>query len=213
MKRVVVADDHAMVRVGICTILDAFADLELVAEAANGMEAVEVCKALKPDVVLMDLIMPIMDGIAATRKLVEFRKDIRIIALTSFEDDAMVWSALNAGACGYLLKNVSAYELASAIRSAANGLPVLCPEAARIVLQGHSSAQGPQEPDHLTLRELEVLKLLARGLSNNEIGMRLSISPNTVKNHVSNILAKLPASSRTEAAMIAAQRHLVASVG
>jgi NarL family two-component system response regulator LiaR len=193
-------------------MLDAFADLELVGEAANGVEAVELCDALKPDVVLMDLIMPIMDGMTAIRKLVERGKGVRIIALTSFDEETRVWSALEVGACGYLLKNISAHELAGAIRSAAKGLPVLCPEAAKVVLQSKSgvSTKAAPEPDQLTLRELEVLTLLARGLSNNEIGMRLNISPNTVKNHVSSVLAKLSASSRTEAAMIAAQRHLSA---
>jgi NarL family two-component system response regulator LiaR len=205
--RVLVADDHAMVRVGISTMLEAFADFELVGEAGNGEEAIRCCTAFQPDVVLMDLVMPLADGISAMKTISSRFPDIRLIALTSFEDPRMIRAAIDAGAHGYLLKNVTAQELASAIRTAMNGLPALSPEAAQILIKGRRPASTPTEA--LTDRERDVLRLMVRGLSNNEIAAQLKLSPFTVKNHVSNILAKLNAASRTEAATFALQEGLV----
>jgi NarL family two-component system response regulator LiaR len=204
--RVLVADDHAMVRIGITTMLEAFPDFELVGEAVNGEEAVELCRVVTPDVVLMDIVMPLKDGIAAMQMITELFPQIRVIAITSFEDAGKVQAALAAGAAGYLLKKVSAHELASAIRTAMSGLPALSPEATQVLIQ---AARNPAARYQITEREREVLKLMVRGLSNNEIAAQLGVSPFTVKNHVSNILAKLGVMSRTEAATLALQEQLV----
>ena len=205
--RVMLVDDHAVVRSGLGAFLLAFDDLELVAEAGGGEEAVRLCKQMQPDVVLMDLVMPGMDGAAATRAIRERCPQIQVIALTSFKERVLVEGALQAGAIGYLLKNVSADELAEAIRAAHAGRPTLAPEAAQALIQ---TATQPPEPGYdLTPREREVLALMVEGLSNPEIAERLVVGRSTVKFHVSNILSKLGVTTRTEAVALALQRHLV----
>jgi NarL family two-component system response regulator LiaR len=200
-------DDHAVVRSGLGAFLMAFDDLELVAEAGSGEQAVALCHRFHPDVVLMDLKMPGMDGAAATRSIREHWPEIQVIALTSFKEHELVEGALQAGAIGYLLKNVSADELADAIRSAHAGRPTLAPEAAQVLIQ---SARKPQTPGYdLTERELDVLALMVEGLSNPEIADRLVVSRSTVKFHVSNILSKLGAASRTEAVSTALKHGLI----
>jgi NarL family two-component system response regulator LiaR len=187
--------------------LYAFDDLELVGEAQGGLEALDLCNRLHPDVVLMDLMMPGMDGAEATKTIREHHPDIQVIALTSFKEDDMVQRALQAGAIGYLLKNVSADELADAIRSAHAGKPTLAPEAQQALI---SATTRPRKIGYdLTEREREILALMTEGLSNPEIADRLIVSRSTVKFHVSNVLSKLNASSRTEAVSIALQNDLV----
>ncbi len=208
--RVLLVDDHTVVRSGLGAFLMAFDDLELVAEAGNGEEAVAMCNRFHPDVVLMDLKMPGMDGAAATRKIREHWPEIQVIALTSFKEKELVEGAMEAGAIGYLLKNVSADELADAIRDAQNGEPTLAPEAAQALIQATRSADEPPALGFdLTDREHDVLALMTEGLSNPDIAERLMISRSTVKFHVSNILSKLGTSSRTEAVAVALQHDLV----
>lgn len=205
--RVLIVDDHTIVREGIVTLLEAFPDLTLAGEAANGQEAVKLCAEQNPDVVLMDLMMPVMDGVTAIRKILKDHPDIRILALTSFVENEMVQTALEAGAFGYLLKNISARELTEAIRAAKAGRSSLAPEATQVLIKA-ATAPPPLGYD-LTPRELEILQLLVGGLTNAQIAQQLSISPATVKNHVSNILPKLNASGRTEAVSLALQHKLV----
>lgn len=205
--RVLIVDDHAVVRSGLAAFLLAFDDLELAGEASSGAEAVRLCSQVQPDVVLMDLVMPEMDGATATRSIRQACPQIQVIALTSFKEEELVQRALQAGAIGYLLKNVSAEELADAIHKAHAGRPTLAPEAAQALI--HASTK-PQPPGHdLTDREREVLALMAKGLNNPEIAKRLVISQSTAKFHVSSILSKLGVSSRTEAVALAVQHHLV----
>lgn len=206
--RVMLVDDHAVVRSGLSAFLLAFDDFELVGEASSGERAVSLCQQVQPDVVLMDLMMPGMDGAAATRLIREKFPEIQVIALTSFKEKELVEGALQAGAIGYLLKDVSADELANAIRAAAAGKPTLAPEAAQVLIQ---AARAPTEKFGFDLseREREVLALMVEGLNNNQIAERLVISISTAKFHVSSILSKLGASSRTEAVSIALQNHLV----
>lgn len=206
--RVLIVDDHAVVRGGLTTFLSAFDDFELVGEAATGVEAVRLCGKRHAEVVLMDLLMPQMDGVEATKVIRDQYPDVRVIALTSFQDQERVQAALDAGAIGYLLKNVSADELAHAIRAARQGQPTLAPEATQVLVQ---AVQRPATPGHdLTPREREVLALMVRGLSNAEIARRLVVNRSTAKFHVSNVLAKLRVVSRTEAVAFALTHRLVA---
>ncbi len=207
--RVLIVDDHAVVRSGLSAFLQAFDDLELVGEAATGEEAVELCREVKPDVVLMDLVMPGMDGSTATRAIRDRCPEIQVIALTSFDQDDLVQRAIEAGAIGYLLKNVRAIELADAIRSANAGRPTLAPEATQALINRMGHAPSEEPGGKLTAREAEVLALLVDGLDNPRVAERLGISRSTVKFHVSNILSKLAVSSRTEAVSTALQQGLV----
>ena len=205
--RVLVADDHAMVRSGLCAFLASMPDLDCVAEAGGGEEAVRLCNTFNPDVVLMDLVMPGTDGPAAIEEIHACCPDVRIIALTSFIEEDLVTRALRAGATSYLLKNVGAADLAEAIRKANRGQPTLAPEAAQALV---SQATRPAPPGHdLTRRETEVLSLMVQGLSNRIIADKLFISRSTVDFHVSNILTKLGASTRTAAVAAAVQHGLV----
>jgi len=205
--RVMLVDDHAVVRSGLGAFLYVFDDLELVAEAKDGKDAISLCETVMPDVILMDLVMPIMDGAAATKAIRERWPQIQVVALTSFKEDELVQGALQAGAIGYLLKNISADELANAIRSAYVGKPTLAPEAAQALIH---AAVKPEKPDYgLTNREDEVLLLMTDGLSNVDIAERLVVSRSTVKFHVSSILSKLGVSSRTEAVAMALQQKIV----
>jgi two-component system, NarL family, response regulator LiaR len=205
--RVMLVDDHAVVRSGLSAFLLAFDDLELVGEAPNGREALRVCAEVSPDVILMDLVMPDMDGAATTKAIRAQFPDIQVIALTSFPEDDLVKGALQAGAIGYLLKNVSADDLARAIRAAKAGKPTLSPEAQQALIHAATTPQ-PKGVD-LTDREHDVLNLMVEGISNPEIAERLIVSRATVKFHISSILSKLDASSRTEAVAIALQQKLL----
>ena len=206
--RVLSVDDHAILRGGLKFLLLAFEDIELVGEARSGPEAVHLCGQLQPDVVLMDMMMPEMDGVAATQAIKEQYPDIQVLVLSSFSDHASVQRAVQAGAIGYLLKDMPMDELADGIRAASAGKTVLAPEAAQALVR----AVGPQAPQlgfDLTERQLEILTLLVDGLTNNEIAERLILSPYTVRNHVSEILSKLGTSTRTEAAALAMRLGLV----
>jgi NarL family two-component system response regulator LiaR len=208
--RVMLVDDHAMVRSGLAAFLLIFDDLDLVAEAANGLEAIRHCEQNRPDVVLMDLVMPEMDGAAATRTIKERFPDVQVLALTSFKDDNLVHEALEAGASGYLLKNISADQLAAAIRDAHAGRPTLAPEATQALIRAtRAAARTAPDVEPLTDREHEVLALMVQGLSNAAIADELVVSLSTVKFHVSNVLAKLAVESRTEAVSLALQKGLV----
>jgi NarL family two-component system response regulator LiaR len=206
--RVLIVDDHAMLRRGLRFFLTGFDDLELVGEATSGKEALALCAQLEPDVVLMDMLMPDMDGAEVTRLVRQQCPTLQVIALTSFQEEDLIARALQAGAIGYLLKNVSAQDLAQAIREAHAGRSTLAPEATKVLIQ--ATRQRASQPDYgLTEREREVLALLAEGLSNAEIAERLVISIATVKFHVRGILTKLGVDTRTEAVALAWQENLV----
>jgi NarL family two-component system response regulator LiaR len=204
---VMLVDDHNVVRSGLATFLRTYDDLDLMAEAKNGLEALNLCHKKKPDVILMDLMMPEMDGIAATRAILAKYPDIKVIAMTSFEDDELVQGVLAAGAISYLLKNITSDELAKAIREAALGRSTLSPEAARVLIQATRPTTQPMFD--LTEREREVLNLVVQGHSNKQIAETLVISLATVKAHISSILSKLQVSSRAEAIAYAIKNKLV----
>lgn len=212
--RIVVADDQALFREGLRRLLDAQRDFTVVGEAANGQEAVEQVKALRPDVVLMDLRMPILDGVAATRQICDAALETRVIALTTFDDDDLVFDCLRMGAKGYLLKATTPETLTNAIRRVAQGESILDPEVMTKVLSEFArlANQLPRAqplPEPLSERELAVLRLVARGATNREIAETLSIAEGTARNHVTNILAKLSVSDRTQAAVKAKELGLV----
>ncbi len=205
--RVMIVDDHKVVRSGLSAFLMAYDDLMLVAEADSGEKALALCQESSPDVVLMDLVMPKMNGAEATEALLQKCPSLKVIALTSFKEKDLVESVLKAGAIGYLLKDVDAEELAEAIRQAYDGKPTLAPEAAQILIQ---ASRQPYKPGiDLTDREKEVLQLLVEGLTNPEIAKKLFVSKSTVKFHVSSILNKLHVSSRTEAVAKALKENLL----
>jgi NarL family two-component system response regulator LiaR len=205
--RVLLVDDHTVVRSGLGAVLMSYDDMQLIGEASNGDEAIRLCQQLKPDVVLMDLMMPVVDGVSATRTIHEKMPDINIIALTSFNERDMVEGALKAGALSYLLKTVSAEELINAIRGAVAGKPSLSPEAAQALVQGLKQEKAKNYD--LTEREKEILALMVEGLPNQEIAEKLVVSQSTVKFHVSNILSKLEVNTRTEAVALALKNKLV----
>ncbi len=207
--RVLIADDHAIVREGLRSLLETEPGMELVGEAADGGEAVAKARALQPDVILLDLMMPRLDGLAALGEIRREQPDARILVLTSFTEDEKVFAAIKRGALGYLLKDSSPQELLDAIREVARGEPALHPTIARKVLRELSRPpELPPTPDPLTARELEVLRLVAQGLSNQEIAERLAVSERTARTHVSQILTKLHLANRTQAALYALREGL-----
>ena len=214
--RVVIVDDQAMVRAGFTSLLAAEPDIEVVGDAADGEAAVELVCRLKPDVTLMDIRMPLLDGISATRRLVEARVETKVLVLTTFDLDQYVFDALRAGASGFLLKDATAEELAAAVRVVAAGESLLAPVVTRRVIDAFVRRPPPlpRAPvDHrlssLTPRELEVLGLIARGLSNLDISERLFVSEGTTKTHVSNVLAKLGLRDRVQAVVFAYEAGVV----
>ena len=205
--RIMLVDDHTVVRSGLGAVLAASDDMDLVGEAGDGEEAIRLCERSTPDVILMDLLMPKMDGVEATKVIHERWPHVCIVALTSFKEKEYVEGVLKAGATSYLLKNVSADELLTAVRRAVSGQPSLSPEAAQILIQ---RVNEPLQPgSDITDRERDILALMVEGKSNNDIAARLFVSQSTVKFHVSNILSKLGVSSRTEAVALAVKHHLV----
>ena len=205
--RVMLVDDHAMVRRGLATFLKVFDDLQLVGEAESGSAAIKLCGEALPDVVLMDMVMPDMDGAAATHAIRQKYPDVQVIALTSFKEGELIKKALEAGAIAYLLKDVSAEDLVRAIRAAHAGRATLSPEAAQALVD--AANQPPAPGRDLTEREREVLALMVEGLNNTQIAARLTVSPSTVKSHVSNVLSKLGVSSRTEAVTLALRSRII----
>ena len=208
---VLLIDDHRVVRQGLRDFLELQEDIEIVGEASSGEEGVQLARELIPDVVLMDLVMPGIDGVEATRQLKAVSPSTRVIVLTSFADDDKVFPAIKAGAISYLLKDVSPEELAHAIRAAQRNEAVLHPEVAARLMQEFSAPRPDEAPvEQLTPREMEVLRLIARGKSNKEIADALIVSEKTVKTHVSNILSKLHLADRTQAAIYALRKRIVA---
>ncbi len=207
--RVLLCDDHAIVRKGIGALLATQPDIVVVGEACDGAEAVAQAEALHPDIILMDLVMPQLDGIEATRQITAQQPNAHILVLTSFAADDKVFPAIKAGALGYLLKDSGPAELLQAIHQVARGEPSLEPTIARkVLLELHNPPKAPPTPDPLTEREVEVLRSVAQGLSNREIAERLVITERTVCTHVSNILTKLHLASRTQAALYALKEGL-----
>jgi NarL family two-component system response regulator LiaR len=205
--RVMIVDDHPMARRGLATFLKVYDDLQLAGEAESGEAAIQLCAEVLPDVILMDMVLPKMDGATATRAIRQQFPQVQVIVLTSFKDGELIKNALQAGAIGYLIKDVSADEIAQAIRDAHSGRATLSPEAAQALVK--TANQPPAPGLDLTEREREVLILMIEGLNNTQIAGRLSVSPSTIKSHVSNILSKLGAASRTEAVALALRHKLV----
>ncbi len=206
--RLLITDDHKVVRQGLRMVLELYPDLEVVGEASNGEEALRMARRLEPDVVLMDLLMPVMNGIEATGEIRRELPNTEVVALTSVLEDASVAGAIRAGAIGYLLKNTEADELRQALRAAAAGQVHLAPEAAARLMR---EVRSPESPETLTGRETEVLKLLARGKADKQIARELFIGESTVKSHVHSLLSKLNVRSRTQAALYAVRVGLVSA--
>jgi two-component system, NarL family, response regulator LiaR len=220
--RVLIVDDHAIVREGLRALIEGKPDLDVAGEAANGEEGVQKAKALAPDVILMDLVMPVKDGIAAIREIIAANSAARILVLTSFADDEQVFAAVRGGALGYLLKDSSPAELVDAIHSVYHGQPSLTPSVARKLLIGSQQLNGAEvdrvqrlasetvntQPTQLTDREIEVLRLVAKGLSNNDIANLMVVGEGTIRFHVSNILSKLQLENRTQAVLYALRTGL-----
>lgn len=205
--RVMLVDDHTMVRKGLVTFLKVFDYLELVGEANNGADAIKLCGKVLPDVILMDMVMPDMDGATATTLIRQKYPQVQILVLTSFKEGDLIKKALEAGAIGYLLKDVLADDLARAIRAAHTGRATLSPEAAQSLVETTNLPPAPGLD--LTEREREVLALMVEGLSNSQIAIKLSVSSSTIKSHVSNVLSKLGVTSRTEAVSLALRNRIV----
>jgi len=205
--RVMLVDDHTMVRRGLATFLKVFDDLQLAGEAESGESAIQLCAEVLPDVILMDMSLPGMDGATATHVIRQQFPQIQVIALTSFKEGKIIKNALEAGAIGYLLKDVSADDLVRAIRAANAGRATLSPEVAQALVE--TANQPPAPGLDLTEREREVLALIVEGLNNTQIAGRLTVSSSTIKSHVSNILSKLGVASRTEAVTLALRNHIV----
>jgi DNA-binding NarL/FixJ family response regulator len=207
--RVLIVDDHSVVREGLRAFLELQAGLEVVGEAADGEEAIEAASRLRPDVILMDLVMPQLGGVAAMRRLREEASDARVIVLTSFLDDDKLLPALRAGAAGYLLKNAEPQELARAVRAAHAGEALLDPVVAARLVETLAAEDGQEPLDRLTPREREVLVLIGRGFSNKRIAGELELSEKTVKTHVGHVLAKLGVTDRTQAAVVAVRAGIL----
>jgi len=209
--KVMIVDDHGIVRQGLRTYLDLLEDISIVAEAENGYDALEKVQQFKPDIILMDLVMPKMDGIEATQKICGSYPEVKVIALTSFTEDEQVFSVIKAGAVGYLLKDISPPDLAKAIQAVHKGETHLHPDITKKLMKQFVNPKSEAEtmPDELTPREMEVLQLIAQGLSNKELAKKLTISEKTVKTHLSSIFSKLHLSDRTQAAIYALKHNLV----
>ena len=204
--KVMIVDDHPIVRDGLNSLLRVVADMELAGEAGNGREALARCQETQPDVILMDIVMPGMDGLEATRLILDQYPDVKIVVLTTFPEEDLVQEALEAGAVGFILKNAPAATVANAIRSAYAGEPVLAPEAPQVLIRARTAP--PKLGHDLTRREKQVLALIVEGLSNDEIAERLLISPSTTRHHVSACMSKLGASNRAHAAALAVENGL-----
>lgn len=214
--KILIADDQSIIREGLKLILDMEEDLKVVGVATNGQEALKLTEELEPDVVLMDIRMPILDGVAATKRICEMGLNTRIIILTTFSDDQYIFEALKAGAKGYLLKDVPSNELADSIRMVMRGGMLIHPEVAVKVVKGLSNPSKEQEvsaaqrqPEALTTREIEIVRLIGQGRTNKEIAAELYLSEGTIKNHITNILSKLYLRDRTQLALYAAQNKLI----
>jgi NarL family two-component system response regulator LiaR len=205
--RVLIVDDHDMVRKGLIVLLENFAEFEIVGDTASAQVGVAICQREKPDVVLMDMVMPDMNGATATRLIKESCPDIQVVILTSFSEENLIQEGLKAGAIGYLMKNISVDELANAVRRAYQRQSTLAPEAAQVLI--NMTTRPPEIGHNLTEREREILALMVEGLSNRTIAERLMISSSTVKNHVSNILSKMGTTSRTQAVAVAVEHKLL----
>ncbi|MDX1612766.1 MAG: response regulator transcription factor [Candidatus Promineifilaceae bacterium] len=210
--RILIVDDHSVVRQGLQMFLQLDPELEVVGEGRNGVEAVEQAQQLRPDVVLMDILMPKMDGIEATKIIRRALPETEVIALTSVLEDEKVFAAIRAGAIGYLLKDTEAAELRSSIKAAAAGQVQLSPQAAVRLIREERKQEAAPDVEELTPREMDVLELVAQGLANKQIALKLDIGEKTVKTHVSNILGKLGVLSRTQAAVYAVQQGWVAGL-
>jgi DNA-binding NarL/FixJ family response regulator len=215
LVRVLVVDDHPVFREGTRRILEALPDIRVVGEAADGMQAVQLADVLRPDVVILDIRLPGLNGVEATRRIVHTAPGTHVLVLTAYDDDGYVAALMNAGALGYLLKSVSGAELAEAVRTVSRGIPVLHPVIARKVARYWAQSTDPARPGvtAITLREVEVLDLVAQGLHNKEVAQRLGLSTRTIETHLEHIFAKLGVSSRTEAVTLALTRHLLHAGG